>query len=68
MSTLSLGWKNIWRNRRRTLISMSAVGVGLILVLFYSGLLAGMLGEAKNQLEPPSVENWNRTKRVAEHG
>jgi len=51
MSTLSLGWRNIWRNKRRTFISMSAVGVGLVLVLLYSGLFAGMLGDAKNQLD-----------------
>lgn len=48
---LSLGWRNIWRNRRRTLISMSAIGIGLFLVIFYSGLAGGMLGEAKNQLD-----------------
>jgi ABC-type lipoprotein release transport system permease subunit len=49
--TLALGWRNIWRNRRRTLISMSATGVGLILVIFYSGLVGGMLGQAKTQLD-----------------
>ena len=48
---LSLGWRNIWRNRRRTLISMSAIGLGLLLVIFYSGLVGGMMGDAKNQLD-----------------
>lgn len=48
---LGLGWRNIWRNRRRTLINMSAIGVGLLLVLFYSGMVGGMMGEAKNQLD-----------------
>jgi putative ABC transport system permease protein len=48
---LGLGWRNIWRNGRRTLISMSAIGVGLFLVIFYSGMVGGMLGEAKNQLD-----------------
>lgn len=48
---LGLGWRNIWRNRRRTLISMSAIGVGLLLVIFYSGLMSGMMGDAKNQLD-----------------
>jgi len=51
MSTvLKLAWRSIWRNRRRTLISMSAAAVGLMLVMIYSGLIAGMLGDAKNQL------------------
>ncbi|MDP1823408.1 MAG: ABC transporter permease [Archangium sp.] len=48
---LALGWRNIWRNRRRTLISMSAIGFGLLLVIFYSGLVGGMMGDAKNQLD-----------------
>lgn len=48
---LTLAWRNIWRHRRRTLFSMAAIGVGLVLVLFYSGLIGGMLGEAKNQLD-----------------
>lgn len=50
-AALKLGWRNIWRNRRRTLISMSAIGVGLLLVVFYSGMVGGMMGEAKNQLD-----------------
>ncbi|MBK7865015.1 MAG: ABC transporter permease [Archangiaceae bacterium] len=49
--TLLLGWRNIWRNRRRTLISMSAIGVGLFLVVFYSGIVGGLLGNAKNELD-----------------
>lgn len=48
---LSLGWRNIWRNRRRTLISMSAIGVGLLLVVFYSGMMGGMFNEATTQLD-----------------
>lgn len=49
--TLSLAWRNLWRNRRRTLISMSAIGIGLFLVIFYAGLVAGVLSDAKNQLD-----------------
>ncbi|HWW82684.1 MAG TPA: FtsX-like permease family protein [Vicinamibacterales bacterium] len=47
---LKIAWRNIWRNRRRTFISMSAVGVGLMLVILYSGMMAGVLGDAKEQL------------------
>lgn len=50
-SPLSLGWRNIWRNKRRTLLSMSAIGVGLFLVVFYAGLIGGMLGNAKSELD-----------------
>jgi len=48
---LKVAWRSIWRNRRRTLISMSAVGLGLVLVIFYGGLLGGALGDAKEQLD-----------------
>lgn len=48
---LSLSWRNIWRHRRRTYFSMVAIGFGLVLVLFYSGMIGGLIGEAKNQLD-----------------
>jgi ABC-type lipoprotein release transport system permease subunit len=50
-TVLKIAWRSIWRNRRRTLISMSAVGIGLTLVIFYAGLIAGILGDAKEQLD-----------------
>lgn len=51
VTLLRLGWRGIWRNRRRTLISMSAIGFGLALVVFYGGLVSRMLGDAKHQLD-----------------
>jgi ABC-type lipoprotein release transport system permease subunit len=51
VTVLKLAWRSIWRNRRRTLISMSAVGIGLVLVIVYSGIMSGVLGEAKEQLD-----------------
>jgi putative ABC transport system permease protein len=50
-TVLTIAWRSIWRNRRRTLISMIAVGAGLLLVILYSGVLAGALGDAKEQLD-----------------
>jgi putative ABC transport system permease protein len=52
---LKLGWRGIWRNRRRTLISMSAIGLGLALVVFYSGLVTRMMGDAKHQLDNTGI-------------
>ena len=48
-TVLVIAWRSIWRNRRRTLISMSAVGIGLVLVILYSGMLGGVLGDATEQ-------------------
>lgn len=48
---LKIAWRSIWRNPRRTLISMSAVGVGLFLVIVWGSILASILGDAKEQLD-----------------
>jgi ABC-type lipoprotein release transport system permease subunit len=50
-TVLKIAWRSIWRNRRRTLISMSAVGIGLVLIIYYSALMEGVLSDAKNQLD-----------------
>ncbi len=49
-SLLKISWRNIWRNRRRTLINMSAAGFGLLLIIVLSGLTAGLLADGKRQL------------------
>jgi ABC-type lipoprotein release transport system permease subunit len=36
-----LAWRNIWRQRRRTLIVMLAIALNLALMMFYDGLVAG---------------------------
>ena len=37
-----LAWRNLWRNRRRTLIAMSAIGLGYAMLLFVACLMAGL--------------------------
>jgi len=39
--TLKLAWRNLWRNRRRTLLALLAIGLSQALVLFYNGILRG---------------------------
>jgi ABC-type lipoprotein release transport system permease subunit len=36
-----LAWRNIWRHRRRTVIVVLAMGLGLALMMWYDGLVAG---------------------------
>ncbi|RMF19407.1 MAG: ABC transporter permease [Candidatus Dadabacteria bacterium] len=40
---LRLGWRNLWRNRRRTLLTMSAIAVAVSFVILLLGLQDGML-------------------------
>jgi len=39
---LRLGWRNLWCNPRRTLIAMSAIGLGFAMLLFVASLMAGL--------------------------
>ncbi len=38
---LRLAWRNIWRHRRRTIIVVVAMGLGLALMMWYDGLMDG---------------------------
>lgn len=38
---LKLAWRNIWRQRRRTVIIVLAMGLSLALMMFYDGLIDG---------------------------
>jgi|GEM_PF-101304 len=38
---LRLAWRNVWRQRRRTLIVVLAIGLGMALMMVYDGLIAG---------------------------
>jgi ABC-type lipoprotein release transport system permease subunit len=39
---LRLAWRNLWRNLRRTLIAMAAIGFGYAMLLFVACLMAGL--------------------------
>lgn len=36
-----LAWRNVWRHRRRTLIVVLAIGMGMALMMLYDGMVAG---------------------------
>lgn len=42
---LKLAWRNIWRNRRRSLIVLTSVIVGLVAIIISDGLSNGMIGQ-----------------------
>ena len=44
MWTIRLAWRNLWRNKRRTLITISSICFGLVLALVFIGLGDGTYG------------------------
>jgi ABC-type lipoprotein release transport system permease subunit len=36
-----MAWRNVWRNKRRTLIAVAAIGLGLVFLVFMDGSIAG---------------------------
>lgn len=44
----SLAWKNVWRNKKRSLIILTAIAVGLGCGLFASGVMFGMWDSTVN--------------------
>jgi len=43
--TMKLAWRNLFRNKRRTLIAGIAIGVGLASMIFTDAITQGMLGQ-----------------------
>ena len=71
-STMSrIAWRNLWRNRRRTVLALAAIGLSVALVLMYDGMLrwegdwlldtitGPMLGHV--QVHAP---DWRRTRAM----
>ncbi len=47
-----MAWRNVWRNRRRSLVTVAAMSLALFVMIQYSGLVEGYLaGMERNILE-----------------
>lgn len=52
MRVWAMAWRNIWRSRRRTLVTMGAMTFGLVAMILYAGLVEGYLqGLERNVLD-----------------
>ncbi|MBL1213348.1 MAG: ABC transporter permease [Ignavibacteriae bacterium] len=54
---LKLSWRNIWRNKRRSLVVLGSVIVGIIAVLFMNGFMNGMLNQMLSNQISTSVSH-----------
>lgn len=48
MAMLQLAWRNLWRNRRRTLLTVSAIGFSLLLIQAFHNLAIGSYRQMVN--------------------
>ena len=44
-----LAWRSIWRNKRRTLITMTSIGLGLTIAIFFTALVEGVFRQVVNE-------------------
>ncbi len=54
-STLRVAWRNLGRNRRRTLLAAGAIALGQITLVFVSGLMAGSFHQTMQTITGPLI-------------
>lgn len=50
MKVSRMAWRNLWRNRRRTSVTLAATSFGLLMMVLYSSLMAGYLRDMERNL------------------
>jgi putative ABC transport system permease protein len=50
MIILRLAWRNVWRNRRRSMVTIAAMTLALMVELMYSGLVTGMFVDMEDDV------------------
>ncbi len=45
-----MAWRNVWRNRRRTLVTVAAMSLALLSMLCWGGLIEGMLRDMERDV------------------
>lgn len=50
MRVVKLAWRNVWRNRRRSIVTISAMTLGLVVMILYAGLVEGYLVQMESSV------------------
>jgi ABC-type lipoprotein release transport system permease subunit len=50
MGVLKMAWRNIWRNRRRTMVTVGAMTLALLVLVLYTGLIEGYLRDMERSI------------------
>jgi ABC-type lipoprotein release transport system permease subunit len=50
MAIFKMAWRNIWRNRRRTLVTVGAMTLALTVLILYTGLIEGYLRDMERNI------------------
>ena len=48
--TVRVAWRNLWRNGRRSLVTIAAMTLALLAMVVYSSLMRGLLGDMERNL------------------
>jgi len=48
--TLQMAWRNLWRNGRRSVVTIAAMAFALWVMLLYSGMIRGMLRQMESSV------------------
>ncbi len=57
---LKLAWRNVWRNKRRTAITLVSIGFGLCALLFQQSLIKSL----QNQIIEKSTRSYTAHLQV----
>ncbi len=50
MNLIRMAWRNVWRNSRRSLVTIAAMALALWTELIYGGLISGMVGDMASDI------------------
>lgn len=63
-STIRIAWRNMWRNRKRSLLALTAIALGQLTLVFVNCMMAGMFENMLQTITGPlaghvQIHPWN---------